>query len=130
MKKIFFFFLLLVAKLSEGMTVEINPLVTNAFKQIFPKAQNIHWKEGNDKSIASFRLNKIAVIAIFDQTGNLLRMQKTYSKEYLPLLLLNELNKKFTAMQIYGSVIEVSSSDYKIYEITLKDKAYWYKIWS
>lgn len=127
MKQFIIISLLMLAALFPVKGEEISPRAATAFKKTFPGASNVKWHEKGDRYEVFFKMQQVSVLAVYDEAGNLLKTRRTYSGQFLAPAILLKVQKKHASKIITG-VVEVTTNDVAVYEITLKDKKYWYKI--
>jgi hypothetical protein len=106
---------------------EISEKVLQAFKQTFTDAENVTWKEMDNRCQANFKLSEIQVRAMYDNEGNLLETVRYYGERNLPPNVLARLKKKYADKDVFG-VTEVSSENELYYHISLKDDKNWYTV--
>jgi len=128
MKKILYLAVLLISLSATAATPpEVNEKVLKAFKETFATAEDVSWKELDDRSQANFKINQIMVRAMYDNEGNLLETVRYYGENNLPPNIVARLKKKYAGKEVFG-VTEVTSESEVSYHITLKDEKNWYTI--
>ena len=131
MKKIIYLAVMLTGLVSSAATPpEISERVLKAFNETFTAAENVVWKEFENKNCeASFKQTEISVRAMYDADGNLLETVRTYAEKYLPPNIIAALKKKHAGKEVF-TVTETTSETQVSYYVTLKDTKYWYVLQS
>jgi opacity protein-like surface antigen len=124
MKKFFLSVALATLVLTGASAADHQPTYAakQAFEKEFSSIKEVKWEEMNRHSgiyVASFFFNGETVQAIFTEDGDFLGTTRQVTKEQLPILLVKELNSKYTDEAIL-SIHEYSSPDGTQYYISVK----------
>lgn len=108
MKKIIIILFLAMAGVTASAQFrDIPAAVTEAFKQKFPDASNVSWKDGVTSFEASFKMNNHDYTANFSKDGKWKRTEKSISYEVLPQAVQDGYSKSKYSGWKRGSVAEV-----------------------
>ena len=81
--------------------IEPNPSVLQAFKTEFKSATNVEWHDGPDYVRAIFVINNSRAEAYYELDGELIGTARTILFDYLPLAVLNEIERRFPQAAYY-----------------------------
>ena len=126
MKKfLFIIYFLIVGYSSMALTVKnINKNLVRVFKEIYPNAVQVSWREYPDTYAVYFSEEAVKVNIIFKKDGTFLSSTRYYKDEYLPYYLVAFIKEKYREKKIY-SVTEISSPSNIDYYIKLEDEKNW-----
>jgi len=126
MKKVLYLVVLLTGLSANASTPpEINEKVLKAFNQTFTEAENVRWREEDNRCQAVFTVSEILVRAVYDNEGNLLQTVRHYSEKHLPSTIFAKLKLKHAGKEIFG-VTEIATDNELAYHVVLKDEKNWY----
>lgn len=112
MKRLLMFTIICIASLATSAQVRNIPAtVTEAFKQSFPSATNVSWKDKLTNFEARFKMDNRNYTASFNKDGELKRTEKTLSFDELPAGVKTGFEKSKYATWKKGSVTEVEEHD-------------------
>jgi len=126
MKKIIaFFYPMLVGLHSLGFgTKNVNEKVLQIFKESFPSAKEVVWKESGDSYTVYFLEDSIRTRITYDKDGGFINSMRYYREHNLPYYLLASLKRKFPEKKIFG-ITEVAIEDEIEYYVKLEDAKVW-----
>jgi hypothetical protein len=126
MKKYLIVVLLLVAGFnSNAHTVKnINENLIRTFKETYPNAVQVSWKEYSETYVVYFVQEGIRINLIFKKDGSFVSSLRYYKEDYLPYYLLAKVREKYPEKKFY-SVTEISSPNSIEYFIKLQDAKNW-----
>jgi hypothetical protein len=103
----------------------INEKLLRAFRNAFPLAEKVDWRENGDHYFVYFKENGILSEIEYDHEGNFIRSER-YSKSVnlLPLHLSWELHKKFPNKTVFG-ITETNTEVETYYYVKLEDDKEW-----
>jgi hypothetical protein len=103
----------------------VNEKLIKAFKETFPQAKTVNWKENGESYFVHFQENAIASEIEYDHDGNFVESERYYTDaDMLPLHLACELHKQFAGKTVYG-VTETNTDTETFYYIKLQDDKEW-----
>jgi hypothetical protein len=105
----------------------VNEKVARSFRETYPKAEQVNWKEYPQSFMVYFVENGIKSNIIYGKDGSFIQSTRYYDEESLPFYLLVTVKKKFADKKIFG-VTEVSGPDHIEYYIKLEDEKRWMTI--
>ena len=126
MKKYLIVVLLLVAGFNSiaHPVKNINENLIRTFKETYPNAVQVSWKEYSETYVVYFVQEGIRVNLIFKKDGSFVSSLRYYKEEYLPYYLLAHVRGKYPEKKLY-SVTEISSPNSIEYFIKLEDAKNW-----
>lgn len=125
MKKFFVLAYLLIATVSSfANNNNINEKLLKTFRERFPNAEQVIWKETPENYIVNFMESGIRNNIVFEKNGALIRSTRYYQEEYLPYNLLLNLRNEYPDKKIF-IVIEISTPSDLVYYIKLEDPRTW-----
>jgi hypothetical protein len=98
----------------------ISQRAMSSFKKEFTQAQDVKWESTKDFVKATFKMNDQVMFAYYSQTGDLMAVTRNIVSGQLPINLLSDLKKNYSAYWI-TDLFEVSSSSDASYYVTLQD---------
>ena len=98
----------------------ISQRAISSFKKDFTEAQDVKWETNKDFVKATFKMNDQVMFAYYSQEGELMALTRNIVSGQLPINLLSELKKNYSAYWI-TDLFEVSSSSDASYYVTLQD---------
>jgi hypothetical protein len=125
MKKFLFIISFLIAGLSSMAAVKnINEKLVQAFRETYPNAVQVSWKEYPETYAVYFAEEGIKATIIFKKDGTFLRSTRYYKEAFLPFYLVAAIREKFPEERIYG-VTEITSPSSIEYFIKLEAAKTW-----
>ena len=101
----------------------INQRAVSSFKKDFTSAQEVKWESSKDFVKATFTINGQVMFAYYSQTGDLMAVTRNIVSSQLPISLLTDLKKSYSAYWI-SDLFEVSKSTDASYYVTLESADY------
>ena len=98
----------------------ISQRAMSSFKKEFTQAQDVKWESTKDFVKATFKMNDQVMFAYYSPTGDLMAVTRNIVSGQLPINLLSDLKKNYSAYWI-TDLFEVSSSSDASYYVTLQD---------
>ena len=98
----------------------ISQRAISSFKKDFTEAQDVKWETNKDFVKATFKMNDQVMFAYYSQEGELMALTRNIVSGQLPINLLSELKKSYSAYWI-TDLFEVASSSDASYYVTLQD---------
>ena len=105
----------------------INERLVQTFREIYPNAVGVNWKEYPESYVVYFSDGGIKSTIIFNKDGSFIRSTRYYLEENLPYYLVVAIKEKYPTKKIY-SVTEISSPSNIDYFIKLEDAKTWMTI--
>jgi hypothetical protein len=105
----------------------INEKLVQTFRESYPNAVNIVWKEYPENYAVYFKVDSVRSNIIFSKNGTFVKAYRYYGEDYLPYYLASAIHWKYPKMKIHD-VTEVSTPDYIEYYIKLEDATTWITI--
>ena len=105
-------------------TRNVNEKLLQSFKENFPKAEQVNWKESQENYLVNFVEYGIRTSIVYDKDGNFISSSRYYQEKNLPYYILINIRKKYPEKKIYG-VVEVSTIEAIDYYIKLEDAKVW-----
>jgi hypothetical protein len=125
MKKLLIVIYFLMAAFSSIASVRnINEKLVQAFRETYPNAVQVSWKEYPETYAVYFAEEGIKATIIFKKDGSFVSSTRYYGEEYLPYYLVAAIREKYPEKKIYG-VTEMSSPSGVDYYIKLEDANKW-----
>jgi hypothetical protein len=125
MKKfLFVVYFLTMSLLSIAASKSINEKLVQLFRETYPNAVQVSWKEYPETYVVYFAEEGVKATIIFKKDGTFLNSTRYYKEEFLPYYLVATVKEKFPAERIYG-VTEISSPFSIEYYIKLEDQKNW-----
>jgi hypothetical protein len=126
MKKYFALFYALVIGLNSFAFKprNIDEKLLQFFKETFPRAENVIWKELEDSYVVNFIEDGIRINIIYDKDGSFYKSTRYYLEQNLPYYLLINIQKKYPNHKIFG-VTEVSTISEIEYYVKLENAKIW-----
>ncbi len=125
MKKFLFIAYFVTAGLSSmAANNSVNEKLVQSFREIYPNAVQVSWKEYPETYAVYFAEEGIKATIIFRKDGTFLKSTRYYKKEFLPYYLVAAIREKFPAESIFG-VTEITSPSGIEYFIKLEDDRNW-----
>ena len=97
----------------------INHKAVSSFKKDFNQAEDVKWENSKEYLKATFKLNDQVMFAFYNQAGELMAVTRNIVSNQLPITLLSNLKRNYSAYWI-TDLFEVSSSTDASYYITLE----------
>jgi hypothetical protein len=124
-KYIVLLYALLVSALSYAAPKDpIDEKLLRSFKEAFPHAQQVSWRQFTDAYIVNFVENGVRTRISFGKDGEYLGSYRFYGEGNLPLYLVFVLRHDFPGTQIFG-VTEVSTPVSVDYYVKMVDARFW-----
>src|SRR5580765_3012274 len=121
MKRIFvsLSFMLLVGSTTvfAGEKTDVNYKIKESFKKEFAGAEFVKWDEVENYQRATFLFHDHAVIAFFDEDGELLGSARNVLYDQLPLTVIKTFDTRFAGAE-FKEMYEISNIDGTSYGIT------------
>jgi hypothetical protein len=128
MKKFLFLIYFLMVGFSLMATVRnINEKLVQSFRETYPNAVQVNWKEYPDTYAVYFVEGGIKATIIFNKDGTFVSSTRYYMEEYLPYYLVASIREKYPEKKIY-CVPEISSPSNIDFYIKLEDAKTWMTI--
>ena len=106
----------------------VNEKLLRAFRNAFPLAEKVDWKETGDHYFVHFKEHEILSEIEYDHEGNFIASERYYSSvEMLPIHLAWVLHKKFPGKTVFG-ITETNTEAETLYYIKLEDSKEWLTI--
>jgi len=105
----------------------VNEKIVRAFKETYPKAEKVDWKEYPESYIVYFVEDGVRSNIIYAKDGSFISSTRYYKEETLPFYLLVTVKKKFVDKRIFG-VTEISTPNRIEYYIKMEDEKRWMTI--
>ena len=112
-----------------GDKPDVNGRIKESLKKEFAGAESVCWNQVEDYQMARFLFHGYAVIAYFDEDGELLGSARNASYNQLPLTVIKSLDKQFAGAK-FLELYEISNIDGTSYGITFEkqNKRYHVKV--
>lgn len=104
-----------------------NEKVKANFKSEFIGAESVVWTQEDGYHKASFTLDEYAVVAYFNEKGDLMGSLRTIEYKQLPLSVTSAITKKFENAEIL-SVYEINNEEGTSYRITLASEGKTFRV--
>jgi hypothetical protein len=125
MKKFLFIIQFLsIGLLSIASPKSINEKLVQSFRETYPNAVQVSWKEYPETYAVYFAEEGVKATIIFKKDGTFLKSTRYYKEEFLPYYLVAAIKEKFPDERIYG-ITEITSPYSIEYYIKLEDKNNW-----
>jgi hypothetical protein len=125
MKKYLIIASFLIAGLSSTAAAgNVNEKLVQAFRETYPNAVQVNWKEYPETYAVYFAEEGIRATIIFKKDGSFLKSTRYYKEEFLPFYLVAVIREKFPEEKIFG-ITEISSSSSIEYFIKLEGAKSW-----
>ncbi len=126
MKKLFsLFYSLIIGIFSFALPPRnVNEKLLETFKESFPKAEQVNWKELPETYIVNFVEDGIRSVIVYEKDGTFISSTRYYFEQNLPYYLLVNIKKKYPEKKIFG-IIEVSTPTGISYFIKMEDHSVW-----
>jgi hypothetical protein len=102
----------------------INEKLLNFFKESFPRAQNVIWKELEEVYTVDFIEDGIRMNIIYEKDGSFFKSTRYYLEQNLPYYLKVNILKRYPNDKIFG-ITEVSTISEILYYVKLEDAKVW-----
>jgi hypothetical protein len=102
----------------------INEKLLNFFKENFPRAQNVIWKELEEVYTVDFIEDGIRMNIIYEKDGSFFKSTRYYLEQNLPYYLKVNILKRYPNDKIFG-ITEVSTISEILYYVKLEDAKVW-----
>lgn len=99
----------------------INEKLLQTFKESFPNAEQVNWKELKESYVVDFIEDGVRSEIIYEKTGTFVSSTRYYQEKNLPYYLLINIKKRYPEKKILG-VTEISTIDDIFYYIKMEDK--------
>src|SRR5882724_64455 len=111
MKRLFALFYSLVIGVTSFAFSErnVNEKLLRAFKESFPNAEQVVWKELPETYVVNFVEDGIRNAIIYEKDGTFKSSTRYYSEQNLPYYLLINIKKRYPEKKIFG-VTEISTA--------------------
>jgi hypothetical protein len=111
--------------LADNGPFAVNEKLLKAFRDAFPLAEKVDWKDNGEHYFVHFRENDVLSEIEYDHEGNFVKSER-YSKSIslLPLHLSWELHKKFPDKTVFG-ITETNTDAETYYYVKLEDGKEW-----
>jgi len=126
MKKIFVLLyscMIGVSSFASG-AVNINEKLLRSFKERFPNAEQVSWKESTETYEVNFVEDGVRSNIVYGKDGAFQSSRRFYQERTLPYYLLINIKKKYAGKKIFG-VTEISRVSGIEYYIKLEDARVW-----
>ena len=115
-----------ITVLASNSSVSVNEKTLKAFRDAYPHAEKVVWKENEEYYFVYFRDNGIFSQIDYDHDGNFQCSLRYYNDaNLLPPQLALELQKKYPAKTVYGITETSSQSNNTTFFIKLEDAHSW-----
>ncbi|HTR30292.1 MAG TPA: hypothetical protein VMH27_13550 [Puia sp.] len=105
---------------ANGNDDNVSQMARDNFKKEFVTASNIRWEQRNDFSKATFTMNGQVLTAYYYANGDLQAVVRNITSDQLPINLLTNLRKEYTAFWI-TDLFEISSDNETTYYVTVEN---------
>ncbi|PWT71989.1 MAG: hypothetical protein C5B59_16805 [Bacteroidetes bacterium] len=105
-------------------TKNVNEKLLQNFKENFPQAEQVYWKESPETYTVNFVENGIRSFIVYGKDGNFVSSTRYYQEKNLPYYLLINIRKKYPEKKIFG-VVELSTIEAVDYYVKLEDAKVW-----
>lgn len=113
-----------VTRASDGPAT-VNEKLLKAFRDAFPLAEKVDWKESGNHYLVYFRANDALSEIEYDHDGNFIGSDRYYKDvNMLPLHLAWELHNKYSGKSVFG-VTETNSDSGTLYYVKMEDSKQW-----
>ena len=102
----------------------VSEKVLQLFKQSFPNAEQVVWKEYPETYVVNFLEDGIRSSVIYEKDGTFKTSTRYYQQQNLPYYLLYNIKKRYPDKKIFG-VTEISTIMEIQYYIKLEDASVW-----
>jgi len=102
----------------------VNEKLLQNFKENFPTAEQVVWKELPETYVVNFMDEGIRNAIIYDKEGTFISSTRYYLERNLPYYLLVNIKKKYPNKKIFG-VTEISTTSEIAYYIKMEDAKVW-----
>jgi len=99
----------------------VNEKLLQTFKESFPNAEQVNWKELNETYVVNFVDDGIRNAIIYEKNGTFVSSTRYYQERTLPYYLLVNIKKRYPEKKILG-VTEVATVTDISYYLKLEDK--------
>jgi hypothetical protein len=123
-KYLFIVYFLTISLLSIAGSKSINEKLVQSFRETYPNAVQVSWKEYPETYAVYFAEEGIKATIIFKKDGTFLKSTRYYKEEFLPFYLVAAIKEKFPEERIYG-ITEITSPFSIEYYIKLEDRDNW-----
>jgi uncharacterized membrane protein YkoI len=106
---------------------EVPSLVMNTFKQRFPKATDIGWKQSGSLYEASFEVGSAEYEVWIDQSGKLIKLEQEIRESQLPAAVSAAISKEFSGYRT-DDIERIEESGTITYKMELKKGAEEWKV--
>jgi hypothetical protein len=106
-----------------GTTTGVNEKIVNSFKKDFSSAEEVQWEKGVNFTKATFKLSGQVMFAYYAEEGNLLAVTRNITTSQLPIGLMTEVKKNYSAYWI-SDLFEIAVNGETSYYITLQNGDY------
>ena len=121
----FFMLLAQMHVLADSGSAAISEKLLKAFKDAFPLAEKVDWRENGDHYFVHFKENDVLSEIEYDHEGNFVRSERYFkSVNLLPLHLSWELHKKYPNKTVFG-ITETNTEAETYYYVKLEDDKEW-----
>jgi hypothetical protein len=103
---------------------DVNERLLQTFKNTFPDAQEVQWKESPDKYTVNFKAGGLVTLIEYDKDGEFMSSVRYYSESNLPVNILCKLHKKYPEKKVFGVTEKATESNVE-YFIKLEDATTW-----
>ena len=102
----------------------VNERVLQTFKENFPDAEQVIWKEYPETYVVNFVEDGIRSSIIYEKDGGFISSTRYYQEKNLPYYLLVNVRKKYPGKKVYG-VTEISTISGIEYFLKMEDANIW-----
>src|SRR3977135_960232 len=99
----------------------VNEKLLQTFKESFPNAEQVSWKELTETYVVNFVEDGIRSAIIYEKNGAFISSTRYYKERTLPYYLLINIKKRYPEKKILG-VTEVATATDIYYYLQLEDK--------
>ena len=116
-----FYSLIIGASSFASPVKNINEKLLQTFKESFPNAEQVNWKELKETYVVDFVEDGVRSEIIYEKSGTFVSSTRYYKEKNLPYYLLINIKKRYPEKKILG-VTEISTIDDIFYYIKMEDK--------
>ncbi|MBS1600356.1 MAG: hypothetical protein JST75_19160 [Bacteroidetes bacterium] len=117
----FIYALVIGASSFANPTKNVNEKLLQTFKESFPNAEQVNWKELQETYVVNFVEDGVRNAIVYDKDGTFVSSTRYYQERTLPYYLLINFRKKYPEKKILG-ITEVSTISDIFYYIKMEDK--------
>jgi hypothetical protein len=110
---------------ASGGSDAVNEKLIRAFRDAFPLAEKVDWRERGNNYVVYFREKEVLSEIEYDPEGNFMGSYRYYKDvNRLPIRLAWELHKKYSGKSVFG-ITETNSDSGTLYYVKMEDNKEW-----